>query len=154
MLGPVEYVVGAARALQLLDPSPNTLVLAAYAADLGQRLFAPPNVGGWPGGRAWLTTRAGIGRANYAAALLRGEDVGLTGPVDALGLARRHGQGADWPRLLDFYGQLLLGGPPDAAWRRRLLTALGVAGAGQAPDAAGARRLVALILASPEGQLL
>src|SRR5262249_28904270 len=93
VLGPVEYVVGAARALELFDPPSSTLVLAEWAARLGQDLFYPPNVGGWPGGRSWLTTRAVIGRANYAAALVDGGRVGRPGPMDALALARRHGHG-------------------------------------------------------------
>src|SRR5439155_22878867 len=70
VLGPVEYVVGAARALELFDPPSSTLVLAEWTGRLGQDLFYPPNVGGWPGGRSWLTTRAVVGRANYAAGLL------------------------------------------------------------------------------------
>jgi len=154
ILGPFEYVVGAARALELFDPAPNTLVLAQYAANLGQRLFYPPNVGGWPEGRAWLGTRAAVGRANYAAALLRGEDIGLPGPADALGLAQRHGRGRDWKELLGFYADLLLGGLPDAAWRERLLAALGPKHRRQAPNGTTARHLVGLILACPEAQLL
>src|SRR5262249_36991024 len=50
IVGPVEYVVGAARAFELFHPPPNTLVLAEFAANLGQDLFHPPNVGGWTGG--------------------------------------------------------------------------------------------------------
>jgi uncharacterized protein (DUF1800 family) len=72
VLGPVEYVVGAARALELFEPPSSTLVLAEWCGRLGQDLFYPPNVGGWPGGRSWLTTRALIGRANCAAALVDG----------------------------------------------------------------------------------
>ncbi len=55
--GPPEFVVGAVRALEVFDPLPNTLVLAEWAESLGQDLFYPPSVGGWAGGRAWLTTR-------------------------------------------------------------------------------------------------
>src|SRR5207302_8754624 len=50
VLGPVEYVIGAARALELLEPPSSTLVLAEWCGRLGQDLFYPPNVGGWPGG--------------------------------------------------------------------------------------------------------
>ena len=57
VLGPVEYVVGAARALEMFDPAPSTLALADWSAGMGQDLFEPPNVGGWPGGRAWITPR-------------------------------------------------------------------------------------------------
>src|SRR5262249_35429907 len=63
ILGPVEFVVGSARALELFDAPPSTLLLAEWAARLGQELFYPPNVGGWPGGRTWITTQTMIGRA-------------------------------------------------------------------------------------------
>src|SRR5262249_39917029 len=91
VLGPVEYVVGSARALELLDPPPNTLILAEFAANLGHNLFYPPNVGGWPGGRSWISTRSAIGRYNYAVALVNGADVGRNEPLDAVALAKRHG---------------------------------------------------------------
>ena len=54
---PIEFVLGAVRALEMFDPAPSTLVLADWCGRLGQDLFYPPNVGGWPGGRAWITTR-------------------------------------------------------------------------------------------------
>jgi uncharacterized protein (DUF1800 family) len=102
---PIEYAVGAVRALEMFDPSPSTPVLADWCGRLGQDLFDPPNVGGWPGGRAWITTRSAIGRANLAAALIGGESVGLSTPFDPIATAARHGRGAD-PR---FYARLLLG---------------------------------------------
>jgi uncharacterized protein (DUF1800 family) len=150
VVGPVEYVVGAARALELLGPAPSTLVLAEFVGNLGQDLFHPPNVGGWPGGRAWLSTRAVIGRANYVAALLGGEDMGLPQPADALGLARRHGRAGGVDDLVTFYAELLLGGPPGPAWRDHILSALG---AKAALDRGTARRVAALVLTSPEAQL-
>jgi uncharacterized protein (DUF1800 family) len=148
VVGPVDYVVGAARALELFDPPSSTLVLGEWAARLGQDLFYPPNVGGWPGGRAWLTTRSLIGRANYAAALVVGTPVGRPAPMDALALARRHGHdGLDG--ALAFYTKLLLGTEPNAAWRARLMGALGP----QPDDSEAARRIVALILAAPEAHV-
>jgi hypothetical protein len=150
VLGPVEYVVGSARALELLDPSPNTLILAEFAAHLGQDLFHPPNVGGWPGGRSWISTRSAIGRYNFAQALLGGVDVGRGEVFDPPALARRHGRGGDLASLVSFHAELLLGGLPDAGWRDQLLAALGPK---PVTDAATARQAVALILASPEAQL-
>src|SRR5207248_6974670 len=125
VLGPVEYVIGSARALELFEPPSSTLVLAEWTARLGQDLFYPPNVGGWPGGRTWLTTRALIGRANCAAALVDGARVGRPGPMDALALARRHGHGKDHADLITFCTKLLVGVEPSAAWRERLDKALG-----------------------------
>jgi uncharacterized protein (DUF1800 family) len=146
VLSPVEYVIGAARALELFEPPSSTLVLAEWCSRLGQDLFYPPNVGGWPGGRSWLTTRAVLGRANYAAALVDGQRVGRPGPLDALALAQRHGE----KDLVAFYTQLLLGTEPVSAWRARL--AAGVDRSGT-DEAEAARRTVALILAMPEAQL-
>jgi uncharacterized protein (DUF1800 family) len=144
--GPVEYVIGAARALELFEPPSSTLVLAEWCGRLGQDLFYPPNVGGWPGGRSWLTTRSLIGRANYAAALVDGTRVGRPGPMDALALARRHGD----KDVVAFYTRLLLGTEPSSAWRGRLAAAVGP---NVTEEGERARRLAALILAMPEAQL-
>jgi uncharacterized protein (DUF1800 family) len=150
VVGPVEYVIGAARALELFDPPASTLVLAEWCGRLGQDLFYPPNVGGWPGGRAWLTTRALIGRANYAAALVEGKQVGRPGPLDAIDLAARHGHGKDRATMIGFYTKLLLGAEPTAAWRDRLTAALAP---GNDAEPETIRKAVALILAMPDAQL-
>lgn len=39
---------------------------------MGQTLFAPPNVKGWPGGPAWLNTSTVLERDNFAEALTMG----------------------------------------------------------------------------------
>jgi uncharacterized protein (DUF1800 family) len=146
VLGPVEYIIGAARALELFEPPSSTLVLAEWCGRLGQDLFYPPNVGGWPGGRSWLTTRALIGRANYAAALVDGTRVGRPGPMDAGALAHRHGE----KDVVAFFTRLLLGTEPAPAWRARLAGGVGSKGT---DDAETARRTAALILGMPEAQL-
>jgi hypothetical protein len=144
--GPVESIVGAVRALELFDPPPSTLALADWSARLGQDLFYPPNVGGWPGGRSWVTTRSTVGRANFAAALTAGPGVGRPEPFGALTLARRHERGRDAADLVAFFGELLRGMPPTAAERDRLLAAM----KSGADEASAARRAVALLLAAPE----
>jgi uncharacterized protein (DUF1800 family) len=70
--GPVEFVVGAVRALCFLDPPPSTLLLAEWLGRMGQDLFYPPNVGGWNEGRHWLASRALVARANFASAIAEG----------------------------------------------------------------------------------
>ncbi len=149
VVGPVEYVVNAARVLELVDPAPSTLVLADWAAQLGQDLFYPPNVGGWPGGRAWISTRAVIGRANYAAALITGDPVGRPG-FDALAFARRHGHGADLDSTLAFFSELLLGTRLPPATRARFIA---ISKSKRGGEAETARRTVAALLAAPETQL-
>jgi hypothetical protein len=150
VLGPVEYIVGAVRALEMLEPPPSTVALADWMALLGQDLYYPPNVFGWPGGRRWINTRSVVGRAGYAAALVGGSSTGRPEPLDALGLARRHRRGQDLEDVVGFYGELLLGLSPSPAFRARLHKALG-ARAELTPQTA--RRVVILVLASPEAQL-
>ncbi|HJZ58642.1 MAG TPA: DUF1800 family protein, partial [Gemmataceae bacterium] len=140
VLGPVEFVVGSARALGLVDPAPSTLALADWSARLGQDVLDPPNVGGWPGGRAWISTRTMIGRANYVTALLAGPSAGRPTAYDPTALPRKHGFGADAPGVLTFHHRLLFGTDPTDDVRRR---AAGLDGL----------KVVGMLLASPEGQL-
>jgi uncharacterized protein (DUF1800 family) len=150
VLGPAEFVVGAARALEMFDPPPSTMLLADWAARLGQDLFAPPNVGGWKAGRHWLSPQAMIGRANFAAALVGGKLFQSPTPFDALALAKKHGRAGKLDTVLSFYADLLLGGVPSRGYRARLLSSLGDRAALNADTA---RRIVILVLASPEAQL-
>jgi uncharacterized protein (DUF1800 family) len=134
VLGPVEYVVGLARALEMFDPAPSTLALAEWSARIGQDLFEPPNVGGWPGGRAWIHTRGLVARANYAAALVEGTNAGRPAPYDPAALPRRYGFGADPDAVLTFHHRLLFGTDPTPEARRRGM-------------------VLARLLSSPEAQL-
>lgn len=64
---PVEFVTGTYKALGL-----QQIDLRAQRAlvQMGQILFYPPNVAGWPGGANWLTSQTLIARANFVAALV------------------------------------------------------------------------------------
>ena len=73
--------------LERFDPPPSTLLLAEWTGRMGQELFYPPNVGGWPGGRSWLSGRAVVARANFAAALAAGRLNSDATPADLRGLA-------------------------------------------------------------------
>ncbi|MCC7014335.1 MAG: DUF1800 domain-containing protein [Planctomycetes bacterium] len=64
---PVEYLVGTTRRLGVEVPA-QLLWLAA--GQLGQRLFDPPNVKGWEGGEAWITTSTLLARGNMAGMLI------------------------------------------------------------------------------------
>ncbi|HEV8058231.1 MAG TPA: DUF1800 domain-containing protein [Gemmataceae bacterium] len=150
IVGPVEFVVGPIRALELFDPPPSTLVLAEWIARLGQDLFYPPNVGGWSGGRTWLTTRSLIARTNYASALVLGSGVGRTKSLDAVGLALRHGAGNSIDSIVDFFARLLLGLEPDKEWRDRFMAALGPRKNGELGTL---QNVVGLMLATPEAQV-
>jgi hypothetical protein len=148
VIGPVEFVVGAVRALGLFEPAPSTLLLGEWVTRLGQDLFYPPNVGGWPGGRSWISAGALIGRANYAAALAGGRAIGLPDPPDVLAVTERLGFGRDLGAVTAFATGALLGvdartgrNPPlEGALRSGLAE----------PDSA--RRILSLVLSSFEAQ--
>jgi hypothetical protein len=150
VLGPVEYLIGVPRALECFDPPPSSLLLGEWLPRLGQDLFYPPNVGGWAGGREWLTTQSIIGRVNYAVALVKGQLSAQPAPLDGLALAQRHGRGRDLDDLLAFAAELLTGAPPDAVWHKRLRTVLG---AKAKLEPATVRAGIALVVASPEVQM-
>ena len=40
---------------------------------MGQQLFGPPNVKGWPGGRSWLNTATVLARHNFAQTVASGQ---------------------------------------------------------------------------------
>ena len=67
---PVEFALNLAHAI---GHNANPAMLAQAAAELGQELFAPPNVKGWDGGKAWLNSATLLGRHNLAWAWLSGE---------------------------------------------------------------------------------
>ena len=77
--GPVEYVLGAVQAVYRrygedeadYRPLPQRVLVARLGA-MGQHLFAPPNVKGWPGGPSWLNTSTVLERDNFAEALAMG----------------------------------------------------------------------------------
>jgi uncharacterized protein (DUF1800 family) len=68
---PVQWLVGSVRVLERNLPPP--VICLGLTQNLGQDLFAPPNVKGWDGGLSWITTNTLFTRYNEAAALVRGE---------------------------------------------------------------------------------
>lgn len=105
---PVEFIIGAIRSLEMDVPPPSTLLLAEWTTRMGQSLFFPPNVFGWPGGRSWLTTRTVISRANLAENLIAGNLHNPKRELDATSLAKRYGY-SSWDERTSFYSQLLTG---------------------------------------------
>lgn len=71
--GPVDFLVGSARRLELLPPR---AWLLSGSRLLGQRLFHPPSVKGWDGGMAWITTANLMQRGNLAGILVGEVDPG------------------------------------------------------------------------------
>ncbi len=73
---PAEYVVGALRALGLTRPEDvKALKVQGTMAKLGQVLFDPPSVGGWPQNAYWLSTAAALARWEFARAAVARADI-------------------------------------------------------------------------------
>ncbi|MDQ6743873.1 MAG: DUF1800 domain-containing protein, partial [Candidatus Dormibacteraeota bacterium] len=65
---PVEMMVHALKALNA--PDLGRLVVRS-SAGLGQALFDPPNVAGWPANEAWISSNSVVARVNFVSAALR-----------------------------------------------------------------------------------
>jgi uncharacterized protein (DUF1800 family) len=74
---PTEYVVGALRALGVTPAalSVRAAELVSVFESLGQVLFDPPSVGGWPQNGYWLSTAAALARWKFAHRLARIGDI-------------------------------------------------------------------------------
>ena len=72
---PLLLMISTVRMLGM-NPPPSALLLGVTAR-LGQNLLQPPNVKGWEGGLAWITTATMLDRSNFCAALVKGGDRSL-----------------------------------------------------------------------------
>jgi uncharacterized protein (DUF1800 family) len=115
---PTEYLVGALKHLGITaipKQAPGVLTI------LGQQLFNPPNVAGWPGGPAWINTGTILNRYNAANRLVtaRTQDgTSWTPPTDLSSI----GSSAD--RIVDYYSSLLLDSDITATTRAALISYL------------------------------
>ena len=69
---PVEFVVGTLKTFEIETTNLRPFVIAS--ALLGQNVFAPPNVKGWPGGEAWINSASLLGRKQLLDRLFKNED--------------------------------------------------------------------------------
>lgn len=69
---PVEVVVGTLRQLELAPPP--SVAFAVASAGMGQNLFSPPNVKGWPGGEAWINSNTLLARKQFLDRVARSDD--------------------------------------------------------------------------------
>jgi uncharacterized protein (DUF1800 family) len=91
---PTQWLVGSVRMLENQLPPP--IVCWGLTRNLGQDLFAPPNVKGWDGGLAWITTNNLLARYNEAAALVQGDLSMLSGG----NFGKKPGQGEKADKVL------------------------------------------------------
>lgn len=70
---PVDLVIGSLRQFRFSveDPAPFAIILR----QLGQDLFGPPNVKGWPVGDAWLNTTTLLARKGFLNRLFRADEM-------------------------------------------------------------------------------
>src|SRR5207245_11541254 len=64
---PAEFMVHAARAL---GNPPIAKVIAGAGSGMGQTLFDPPDVNGWPTNEAWISSNTVVERVNFVTAAL------------------------------------------------------------------------------------
>ena len=73
---PVELLAGIRRTLNVqID---NDQALLGIQKALGQTLFMPPNVAGWPGGRSWIDSSSLLLRLQVPSVLFRDADFAVT----------------------------------------------------------------------------
>ncbi len=88
MKSPVDLTVGT---LQLFDVQTGDLVpFALLTTGLGQNLFAPPNVRGWPGGEAWINASTLLMRKQFLERLFRSQEMARD-PNVMMAAVRTHG---------------------------------------------------------------
>jgi uncharacterized protein (DUF1800 family) len=144
---PAEYVVRSIREVGWQNFSVDRA--RSPMAAMGQQLFEPPNVGGWPLGAAWFSTGTMLARTNFAATLATSQKAFLAATVAPL---------AQSPQaLLDALLVRVTTAPLDSAPRQALMSYLAAAGSWTGGDeqlntrAAGLARL---LVGSAEYQLV
>ena len=96
-------VVGTVKTLQVnkLDAD-----LPAVMSRMGQSLFQPPNVKGWDGGRAWISTNTMMERFNFAGRITQRKFDSLEGYISPSQLIANQNL-TDADELVDYFLNLL-----------------------------------------------
>jgi uncharacterized protein (DUF1800 family) len=100
---PVQWLVGSVRMLECELPPP--IVSWGMLRQLGQDLFAPPNVKGWDGGVTWISTNTLLTRYNDAQSLVEG----TLPPLTAGDFAKKAG-GAGGEKAMKVMQRVRMGG--------------------------------------------
>lgn len=142
---PVEHVVIAVREFgaQVARSDLNDVLWA-----MGQYLFYPPNVGGWPAGVRWVNTSTAVARFNFAEWLLERQSDPSKNRVDLGRLLSRYGTG-DWPGTLALLASYHLAAQPSDMTMQALSGLCG--GPAQGDDAqATLESILHLLMVAPE----
>jgi uncharacterized protein (DUF1800 family) len=146
---PVEFSIGALRALSANITNLRTWQgLNQQMAVMGQQIYNPPDVGGWPGNVSWLNTTALFARMEMARQLVSIEN---DTTVDPLEIARTNNITTP-TQAVDYFIELLVQNDAPADYKQSLLTFLG--SFQNERDMNGKLRgLVRLIMATPVYQM-
>ena len=163
---PAEFVAGTYRALNIQG---NGKGLENMTAVMGQTLFDPPNVAGWPADKVsalWLNSGTWMSRLNYIDALVSGGHVAQArnfGSADVQALVNANH--IDSPEhFVDFFGAVLLDGVVEKDRRTQFISYFTQQNVGKSNayitltngknyPVSNVRGTLYLMLASPEYQL-
>ena len=70
---PVEFLIGIGRVIDMKFGNARSVLYPQHA--LGQVIFHPPNVAGWPGGKTWIDNSTLMLRMNFAALIFQKTDL-------------------------------------------------------------------------------
>lgn len=87
---PVDYMIGWMKALAIKSVGKtfgDGGELSDMLGNMGQDLFEPPNVAGWPGGKRWITTGTLVNRLDFARRLAELDYSGSALDLDQFGFA-------------------------------------------------------------------
>ncbi len=143
---PVEFALGIVCGL---EGTVSTTQLGQDLAAMGQNLYHPPTVKGWPGGRHWISRSTLVRRSNLATALLGGSEKPYGDKLNPLPVARRHGHD-DPDSAARFLLDLFLQGDVTENVRETLKKAVAAAGGDKTQQV---REMAHGVVALPEFQL-
>lgn len=137
---PVEYVASMLRGLAIETTAQG---IPGLLSRMGQELFDPPNVAGWPGGPIWINSSTLLERINFASRIASDRRAFLPRtPLPANATPRQ---------AADYYSALLIDGTISAG-TQTLLNDFAARYVTTSNDA-GLRSVVYLTLSSPDYQL-
>ena len=140
---PVDLIVGTLRQFRFETGEVAPFLLAAR--QLGQDMFAPPNVKGWPGGDAWINSATLLSRKQFLERLFRAQEMRPTAvPLSADAPARERFTRALSDIYFDSERWMKSFPPGDTALTRVVLATEPASATGNA--AQGVQRLRELVL--------
>ena len=138
---PVQWLIQMCKALEI--PLLSRKQSLSLLSNLGQNLFEPPNVKGWDGGRAWISSSTLLVRYNAAGNIVRGG----TGPKPNIDQIFPSALSSE--QAVDLLAWRLFQSPMPPALRDRTLAFLSENGSSPAARC----DLLHLLMSTPEYQL-